>query len=262
MNVYRFDEERARREQAEKEQDRRRPSEPPALNLPDIIIWLSGAMIAIHIVRAFLLPVPWENWTIYLFAFWPVKYTALGSLSALDMGSSIWSFVTYALLHGSAMHIIFNLLWMAIFGSAVARRFGAVRFLVFSAICSVGGAFAHLATHWGEGAPMIGASAAVSGQMAAAIRFVFELGGPLGAFRRSDQGAYFVPAQPLSECFRNQQVLVFVAVWFGLNLFFGIMSGPIAGQPSSVAWQAHIGGFIAGLALFPIFDPVPRRRLS
>ncbi|MDN3719692.1 rhomboid family intramembrane serine protease [Roseibium salinum] len=97
---------------------------------------------------------------------------------------------------------------------------GAGRFLLFSVLCSIGGALAHLATHWGETAPMIGASAAISGQMAAAIRFVFELGGPLGAIRRSDRAAYLVPAQPLSVCFRNQQVLVFVAVWFGLNLFF------------------------------------------
>ena len=91
---------------------------------------------------------------------------------------------------------------------------------------------------------MIGASAAISGQMAAAIRFVFELGGPLGAIRRSDRAAYFVPAQPLADCFRNQQVLVFVAVWFGLNLFFGIMSGPVAGQPASVACKPILAGLL------------------
>ncbi|WP_299820873.1 rhomboid family intramembrane serine protease [uncultured Roseibium sp.] len=260
MNVYKFDEERARREQAAKDRGPRPPSAPPVFNLPDVIIWLGGAMIAIHVLRAYALPQSWDNWIVYLFAFWPAKYAAFWSLTPLDMASSVWSSVSYSLLHGGAMHIIFNLLWMAIFGSAVARRFGAMRFLVFSALCSVGGAAAHLATNWGETAPMIGASAAVSGQMAAAIRFVFELGGPLGAFRRSDQAAYYVPAQPLAECFQNRQVLVFVAVWFGLNLFFGIMSGPVAGQPASVAWQAHIGGFIAGLALFPLLDPVPRRQ--
>lgn len=260
MNVYKFDEERSRREQAEREQQPRRPSGPPALNLPDIIVWLAGILIAIHLVRMFILPVAWDNLIVVLFAFWPVKYSVLASMSLLDLASSLWAFVTYSLLHGSATHIIFNLLWMAIFGSAVARRFGAGRFLLFSALCSVGGALAHLATHWGETVPMVGASAAISGQMAAAIRFVFELGGPLGAFRRTDRAAYFVPAQPLADCFRNQQVLVFVAVWFGLNLFFGIMSGPAAGQPASVAWQAHIGGFVAGLALFPFLDPVPQRR--
>lgn len=257
MNVYRFDEERERREQTEK---RPQPSEPPMFNLPNVVLWLGGAMVVIHLLRVLVLPVRWDNWSIYLFAFWPAKYAALPSLAPLDLVSTVWAFVTYSLLHGGTMHIVFNLLWMAIFGSALARRFGAVRFLLFSAVCSVGGAVAHLTTHWGEAAPMIGASAAVSGQMAGAIRFVFELGGPLGVFRRSDRAAYYVPAQPLADCIRNQQVLVFVAVWFGLNLFFGLMSGPIAGQPATIAWQAHIGGFVAGLALFPFLDPVPQRR--
>ena len=258
MNVYQFDEERKRRDEETKQREReQRPSEPPALNLPAAIIWLSVALIAIHVVRTFVIPTGWNNMMLYFLAFWPVKYTALSSLQAIDLASSIWAFVSYSFLHGGAMHLTFNLLWMAIFGSAVVRRFGLGRFLAFSALCSVGGAFAHLATHWGESAPMIGASAAISGHMAAAIRFVFEMGGPLGVFRRSDRGAYFVPAQPISECFRNQQVLVFVGVWFGLNMFFGLTSG---GQAGSIAWQAHIGGFVAGLALFPLFDPVPQRR--
>lgn len=257
MTVYKFDEERDRREQ-EKRQRAQRPAQPPVFNLPNVIVWLGAGLVAIHVVRALLLPATYDNILLYYAGFWPVKYLALASLSTVDQLSSVWAFVSYGLLHGGATHLIFNLLWMAIFGSAVARRFGVARFLVFSALCSGGGAVAHLATHWGEAAPMIGASAAISGQMAAAIRFVFELGGPLGAFRRSDQAAYFVPAQPLGECFRNQQVLVFVGVWFGLNLLFGLMSG--GGQAVTIAWQAHIGGFVAGLALFPLLDPVPQRR--
>jgi len=262
MNVYRIDEERSRRENAPKEERPRRPAGPRMFNLPDVIIWSAGIMIAIHVLRVLVLPVSADNTILSLFAFWPVKYEYLTSLAPLNLLSSLWSFVTYSLLHGSAMHIIFNILWMVIFGSAVARRFGAARFLVFSAFCAVGGALAHLATNWGEEAPMIGASAAISGQMAAAIRFVFEIGGPLGAVRRSDPGAYLVPAQPLAECFRNQQVLVFVAVWFGLNLIFGLTSAPGAGHAAAIAWQAHIGGFVAGLVLFPLFDPVPPRRFT
>lgn len=265
MNVYRIDEERKRREQERKEQEKREKQQrsgPPAINLPNIIIGFGAVLAVIHLVRTLLLPVTWDDWVIYFFAFWPAKYTAagLGALSPFDLASSVWAFLSYSFLHGGAMHIIFNLLWMAIFGSALARRFGAGRFLAFSALCSVGGALAHLATHWGEATPMIGASAIISGHMAGALRFVFEMGGPLGTFRRTDPAAYFVPAQPLAECFRNRQVLVFVAVWFGLNLLIGLMSGPIAGQSATVAWQAHIGGFLAGLALFPYLDPVPQRR--
>ncbi|MTI42242.1 membrane associated rhomboid family serine protease [Roseibium hamelinense] len=248
MNVYEF-----------KKRQPEPPAHTPALNLPPVIVWLSGVMIAIHVARTFLLPDSWNGNILLYFAFWPVRYQPdllLSGSAPGGFGADIWSFVTYGLLHGGAMHIIFNLLWMAIFGSAVARRFGIARFLILSAACAAGGAVLHLMTHWGESAPMIGASAAVSGQMAVAIRFIFELGGPLGAFRRSDDAAYRVPAMPLNACFQNPQVLGFTAVWFGLNLFFGLVGG---GGSGSIAWQAHIGGFITGLALFPLLDPVPRR---
>ena len=121
MNVYKFDEERSRREQAEKQKPPRGPSGPPAFNLPDVIVWTGGILIAVHLLRTFILPGGWDQMIIRYFAFWPVKYTILPSLSAPDLISSLWAFVTYSLLHGGAMHIIFNLLWMAIFGSAVAR---------------------------------------------------------------------------------------------------------------------------------------------
>jgi membrane associated rhomboid family serine protease len=47
-----------------------------------------------------------------------------------------------------------------------------------------------------------------------------------------------------------------LAVWFGLNFLFGLWASPLIGQNEVVAWQAHIGGFLAGLLLFPWFDPV------
>jgi membrane associated rhomboid family serine protease len=57
---------------------------------------------------------------------------------------------------------------------------------------------------------------------------------------------------------RNPRVLAFLAVWFGVNIIFGIGSIAIGADGASVAWQAHIGGFFAGLLLFSLFDPVPR----
>jgi len=57
---------------------------------------------------------------------------------------------------------------------------------------------------------------------------------------------------------RNGRVLAFLAVWFGVNIIFGVGSIAIGADGASVAWQAHIGGFLAGLLLFSLFDPVPR----
>ncbi|WP_417671798.1 rhomboid family intramembrane serine protease [Roseibium sp.] len=240
------------------------PVNQPAFNLPPVVFWLAAAMVAIHVARVFLLPGDWNAAILLYFAFWPVRYSAeiLGTGAAPGgLFADVWSFVTYGFLHGGATHIVFNLLWMAIFGTAVARRFGSTRFLVLSALCAAAGAATHLLFHFGETAPMVGASAAISGHMAAALRFVFELGGPLGAFRRQDLGAYRMPAVSLRDSLANRQVLGFMGVWFGLNIVFGLMSTPLTGGAGSIAWEAHIGGFVMGLLLFPVLDPVPRQTL-
>ncbi|GGB59610.1 hypothetical protein GCM10011316_34530 [Roseibium aquae] len=256
MNVYTF-------KSREPDHGPRPPAGEPMFNLPRVIIWLGAILIGIHGVRSFVLPAGIDLDLLLYFGFWPVRYTTGVFASGMAPGglaADIWSFVTYSFLHGGTMHVVFNVLWMAIFGTAVARRFGAGRFLLLSALCAIAGALTHLMTHFGESVPVIGASAAVSGQMAAAIRFIFEYGGPLGSFRRSDAGAYFMPAVSLRQSFSNPQVITFTAVWFGLNLFMGLASAPMAGEGTSIAWQAHIGGFIAGLLLFPVLDPVSRRR--
>jgi membrane associated rhomboid family serine protease len=65
-----------------------------------------------------------------------------------------------------------------------------------------------------------------------------------------------VPAAPLAVALRDMRIVVFLASWFGLNLLFGLGTLAIVGAEQSIAWQAHIGGFLAGLLLFPLFDPV------
>ena len=127
------------------------------------------------------------------------------------------------------------------------------------AVTAVAGALAHLVTHEHAVAPMIGASASVSGAMAAAIRFAFVQGSFLSFRRGGDaDAAAHVPALSLMRSFRDPRVLGFLAVWFGVNIIFGVGSIAIGAEGASVAWQAHIGGFFAGLVLFSLFDPVRR----
>jgi membrane associated rhomboid family serine protease len=52
-------------------------------------------------------------------------------------------------------------------------------------------------------------------------------------------------------------VLAFILVWFGVNILFGFVSLGGSGLTQAVAWQAHIGGFVAGFFGFGLFDPVP-----
>ena len=108
---------------------------------------------------------------------------------------------------------------------------------------------------------MVGASAGISGMMGAATRFAFQPGGSLDMWRARPHDADRVPAAPLLPHCAIRASLAFVGVWFGLNLLFGLGSLSIAGGDQSVAWEAHVGGFLAGLLLFSLFDPVaPQRR--
>jgi membrane associated rhomboid family serine protease len=221
---------------------------------------LTGYILLLAVIHLrVLLPPELENWTIDVFAFIPKRYDS--TLLAIDFpggaGAKVWTFVTYSLLHANLSHIGFNLLWLLPFGSALARRFGAFRFFLFMAVTAAAGALAHLVTHEHAIAPMIGASASVSGTMAAAIRFAFVKGSFLSLRRGDAEAAARVPALSLMRALRNPRVLAFLAVWFGVNLVFGIGSIAIGADGGSVAWQAHIGGFFAGLLLFSLFDPVP-----
>ena len=134
------------------------------------------------------------------------------------------------------------------------------RFYLFLAVTATGGALAHLITHAHEIAPMMGASAAISGAMAAATRFAFTTGSFLSMRRGDADDAARVPALPLARALRNPRVIIFLVVWFGINFAFGIGSIGVTGDDQNVAWQAHIGGFLAGLFLFSAFDPIPAAR--
>lgn len=220
---------------------------------------LLAVLIAIHVGRS-LLSDDQDLDLLLRFAFIPGRYDPnfayAGDLLGGE-GAKVWTFITYAFLHGNIAHLAVNSVWLLAFGSALAWRFGTWRFLLFSALTAVAGAATHLAVHFGDPGPVVGASAAISGHMAGAMRFMFESGGPLGMFRRQGREAFSVPAEPLSVAIRRPQVVAFLAVWFAANLLFGLGAIAIGQGDATVAWEAHIGGFLAGLLLFPLLDPTP-----
>lgn len=233
----------------------------PLFNIPPVVVAVLAVLALIHIVRTLALSEDQDIEFLLTFAFIPSRYdtSVLGGVLPGGFGAELWTFVTYSLIHGDWTHLGVNAVWLLPFGSAVARRFGALRFLLFFAVTAAAGAAMHLVTHAGEQFPMIGASAAISGTMAAAMRFAFQRGGPLSFWRDGGNAAYRVPAIPLTGVLSDPRVLAFLAVWFGINILFGLGSLPIPGAEANqvVAWQAHIGGFLAGLFLFSWFDPAP-----
>jgi membrane associated rhomboid family serine protease len=232
----------------------------PIFNIPAVVIATMVVLIAVHLFRVYVLSDAEDVEFLLTFAFVPARYGFSPLAAALPggFGAALWTFFTYAFVHADFLHISLNLAWLLPFGTALARRFGAWRYVLFMLVTAAAGALAHLVSHPGQAVPMIGASAAISGAMAAAMRFIFQADGPLESWRdglgRSE--AYRVPAAPLLETLRDSRFLLFFGVWIGLNLLIGFGTISIAEKGQEIAWQAHIGGFVAGLLLFNAFDPV------
>lgn len=228
-----------------------------AINAPNVIIGLAALFIGIHAGTGLLSSERYLD-VLIRYSFIPARYHFPGSLPGSPISEWI-SPISHAFLHGNWLHVLTNSVWMLAFGSALAWRFKSVRFLLFSGACAAAGAAMHYLFNSDSLVPTIGASAAISGQMAAVGRFAFSAGGPLSrAARQQGEQAFLHPAEPFSQLLKNSSALIFIGVWFVMNLTFGLSDGGIAGEGSRIAWEAHMGGFLAGLALFPLFDPVPR----
>ncbi len=232
-------------------------------NVPPVVLATAAVLIFVHVLRMFVLTDAEDLRLVLTFAFIPARYDTArltGGSFPGGFGADLWTFFTYAFLHANLLHIGLNLAWLLPFGTALARRFGPWRYTLFMLVMAAAGAFAHLISHPGAMVPMIGASAAISGAMAAALRFVFQRGGPLGLWRgETGENAYRMPAAPLMATLRDPRFLIFLGAWIGLNALFGLGTVPMGEEGQEIAWQAHIGGFLAGLLLFNVFDPVVSR---
>ncbi len=236
-------------------------------NVPPVVVATVVILLLVHALRILVLTDAEDQQFLLTFAFIAARYDTdllIGGSFPGGFGADFWTFFSYAFVHADLMHIGLNLAWLLPFGTALARRFGTWRYITFMLVVAAAGAFAHLITHPAAMVPMIGASAAISGAMAAALRFVFQKGGPLGLWRGEHNGnAYRVPAATLMATLRDPRFLIFLVVWLGLNALFGLGSMSMVGEGQEIAWQAHIGGFLAGLLLFNAFDPVaPPRKVD
>ena len=234
----------------------------PILNVPGVVVAVLVVLGLIHAVREYVLSDAADATLVWTLAFVPARYDSTLLTEGVYPGGSgaeIWTFFSYALLHADWTHYGFNGVSFLAFGSPVARRFGVTRFLAFFALTVAAGALAYLVMHAGARSPMIGASAGISGMMGAAARFAFQPGGSLDMWHAHREHADSVPAASLLGALRNPRVVAFVVVWFGLNLLFGLGSLSLPGtEGQMVAWEAHVGGFFAGLLLFSAFDPPQR----
>lgn len=226
---------------------------PPMINAPGVVLLLAGAMLVIHACLQ-LVGSDTYNRAVLTLAFIPARFQTLtefgGQLLPGGEIARVTSFFSYALLHGSWTHLVMNMVWMLAFGSVAARRLGAARFIGLSMLAAGVAAAFSMVLNWGTGAILVGASGAIAGQMAVAVRLIFAHGGTLMTSLRKDLS--MVPPEPLLRLFTNRSAVVFMAIWFGVDMFTA--SSGLMGD-ARIAWEAHLGGFLTGLLVFGWLDP-------
>jgi len=220
----------------------------PLFNLPGIVSAIIALCVAIHLIRLYVLSDAQNVAVIVNGAFFPIRYSGQ---YALD----IWAFtspLTSSLLHAGWMHLIVNMIWLAAFGSPLANRLGVVRFVLFWCFAVLVSLLFHYVSRPDDAIPVVGASGAISGMMGAAARF---------GFRTDRSGAkpnFAGQRLTLMQTLQTRQVLVFLGVWLAINFAAGA-GLDVSGAAGSVAWEAHIGGMVAGLLAIGLFDPGGRR---
>lgn len=155
--------------------------------------------------------------------------------------------LTCTFLHGSWLHLLGNMWILYIFGDNVEERFGRARYLAFYLAAGVLASATHLVSQPDSPMPTVGASGAIAGVM--------------GAYLLLYPKARVLTLVPLG--FLLQLLVlpawVFLGLWFVLQLFSGLL---LLGREAvgGVAWWAHIGGFVAGIALAAVLQRGQRLR--
>ena len=231
------------------------PSDPdghsarePVFFLPRIITLAALICAGLYVFEEYVLSDAQAANLIWGMAFVPARMAEL-SFSALF--EFVRTAVTSSLMHADFAHLAVNMVWLAAFGAPLAQRIGPARFAAFWLLTAFCAALLHFLTHTGDPSPMVGASGVVSGAMGAAARFGFAASGRRGP--RAFTGAPLT----MGEAVRNKSVISFIAVWAVINFVSGAGVLDLGQGGASIAWEAHVGGFLAGFFGLRLFDGRP-----
>ncbi len=149
-------------------------------------------------------------------------------------GTSLYTAISYAMLHGSWMHLGFNMVAFFALGSACWKIMGSARFFIFFALTAIAGAALFASFRPEEQSVLVGVSGVIFGLIAAIKRVDYRI----RALRGQDV---------------RMAMLRFIGIIIAINLvigFFPIDDGS-GFTGASVAWEAHVGGFLLGWLVTP-----------
>jgi membrane associated rhomboid family serine protease len=176
----------------------------------------------------------------------PIRFIRRDEVSVVERFLPLF---TSMFLHGGWLHILGNMLYLWIFGDNVEDRLGHGRFITFYLLCGLAAALSQVYINPTSRIPMVGASGAVAGV--------------LGAYLLLFPHARVLALIPIAFFLQVVEIpaFIFLVFWFLMQFLSGavaITSAPY--MTGGVAWWAHIGGFVSGMALGYVF-PKRKRQL-
>jgi membrane associated rhomboid family serine protease len=173
-----------------------------------------------------------------------VPADVLESIRGNDGPAALITLLTSAFLHAGWLHLLSNLLYLAVFGPPVERRVGTARFGLLYLSSGLVGSLAYLLAQPGSESPAVGASGAIAGVIAAHL--VLFPGATLGSL---------APVLFL-HVVESTPTLLLLLLWLATQLLSSVASLTTS---TGIAWWAHVGGFITGLALAPLIRIRPHQ---
>ena len=179
---------------------------------------------------------------IYTWGFIPARL-------APDSPDSWLTVTTSMFLHGGFLHIISNMLFLWVFADNVEDALGSFKFLVFYLFSGIAATLTQYAFDPGSTIPMIGASGAVAGVLAAYWKLY-----PRSKIHTLIPIGFFITSADFPAS-------IMIGLWFVIQLFSGYEAFNVENTSTGgIAFFAHIGGFLAGLILISTFFKVRRRK--
>lgn len=228
-------------------------NQEPMFNLPRVILAFILLSVGIYIGRTWYLSGDGAATFLLTFLFMPIRYQYLTSGVGFPGGwaAGLWSPLTYVFLSPTPSSLVFDLLWLAAFGTAVARRFGAWRFILFSAAASVIGAGLFWLLAKDAQSVLIGPSFVVAALLGASIRFIYAAG--LGGIMTMGNDAWKQPALGIVEMWSDVRVLQLFGFIFAANTLFAVLYASSGLDGRTLVHNTL--GYIVGILLFSLFDP-------
>jgi membrane associated rhomboid family serine protease len=209
----------------------------PARGTPWVTRMLLGMNVAVFAIQLFSART--GELMIQIFGFVPARLFHPESFG-FSLPEALFTLLSSLFMHGGVVHLLGNMIYLAIFGNDVEYHLGHVTFFFFFLACGAAGSLTHAFLFPLSVIPSVGASGSIAGV--------------LGAFLLLHPRARIVTLLPFVILFAVAEIpaIVFLPIWFAmqfLNGFFALATATHVQEVAGVAWWAHIGGFSAGMII-------------